>query len=178
MSCVRKRYREQGFSRKTVGILMASWRSSTKKQYRSFIKRWIQYCNKRKISFLQPDLDDALQFLTDLFEIGLSYSSLNTSLGIKIEDYAIGKHPLVIRFLRGVYNLRPTLPRYTHTWDVDKVLSFLRKLSPVKYLSLKDLTLKLCMLIALTNAARIQSLHLLSVNSVQKFSSEFVFHFD
>jgi hypothetical protein len=30
MSCVRKRYREQGFSRKTVGILMASWRSSTK----------------------------------------------------------------------------------------------------------------------------------------------------
>lgn len=184
MSCVRKRYREQGFSRKTVGVLMASWRSSTKKQYQSFIKRWIQYCNKRKISFLQPDLDDALQFLTDLFETGLSYSSLNTargalsSLGIKIEDYAIGKHPLVIRFLRGVYNLRPTLPRYTHTWDVEKVLSVLRKLSPVKHLSLKDLTLKLCMLIALTNAARIQSLHLLSVNSVQKFSSEFVFHFE
>jgi hypothetical protein len=49
---------------------------------------------------------------------------------------------------------------------------------PVKHLSLKDLTLKLCMLIALTNAARIQSLHLLSVNSVQKFSSEFVFHFE
>ena len=149
MSCVRKRYREQGFSRKTVGVLMASWRSSTKKQYQSFIKRWIQYCNKRKISFLQPDLDDALQFLTDLFETGLSYSSLNTargalsSLGIKIEDYAIGKHPLVIRFLRGVYNLQPTLPRYTNTWDVEKVLSVLRKLSPVKHLSLKDLTLKL-----------------------------------
>jgi hypothetical protein len=41
--------------------------------------------------------------------------SLNTargalsSLGIKIEDYAIGKHPLVIRFLRGVYNLQPTV---------------------------------------------------------------------
>jgi hypothetical protein len=182
---------------------MASWRSSTKKQYQSFIKRWIQYCNKRKISFLQPDLDDVLQFLTDLFETGLSYSSLNTtrgalsSLGIKIEDYAIGKHPLVIRFLRGVYNLRPTLPRYTHTWDVEKVLSVLRKLSPVKHLSLKELTMKLCMLIALTNAAslkdltmklcmlialtngaRIQSLHLLSVNSVQKFSSEFVFHFE
>ena len=32
-------------------ISMASWRSSTKKQYQSFIKRWIQYCNKRKIKF-------------------------------------------------------------------------------------------------------------------------------
>jgi hypothetical protein len=119
--------------------------------------------------------------LTDLFKSGLSYSSLNTargalsSLGIKIEDYAIGKHPLVIRFLRGVYNLRPSLPRYSHTWDVEKVLSVLRKLPPVKHLSLKDLTMKLCMLIALTNAARIQSLHLLSVNSVQKFSSGWFF---
>jgi hypothetical protein len=42
-------------------------------------ERWIQYCNNRNISFLQPDLDDALQFLTDLFETGLSYSSLNTA---------------------------------------------------------------------------------------------------
>lgn len=141
MSCVRKRYREQGFSRKTVGVLMASWISSTKKQYRSFIKRWIQYCNKRKISFLQPDLDDALQFLTDLFESALSYSSLNTargalsSLGIQIEDYAIGKHPQVIRFLRGVYNLRPTLPRYTHNWDVD--FEFLKKVIASEILKFK-----------------------------------------
>jgi hypothetical protein len=36
---------------------------------------------KGKLSFLQPDLDDALQFLTDLFKTGLSYSSLNTARG-------------------------------------------------------------------------------------------------
>lgn len=184
MSRVREIYRQQGFSRKTVAILMASWRSSTKKQYQSFIKRWIQYCNKRKISFVQPDLDDVLQFLTELFESGLSYSSINTArgalsaLGIKIEEHSIGKHPIVIRFLKGVFNTRPSTPKYTHVWDVNTVLCFLRKLSPVKYLSLKNLTLKLCMLIALTNAARIQSIHLLCVNSVKKFSSEFVFEFE
>jgi len=163
---------------------MASWRSSTKKQYQSFIKRWIQYCNKRKTSFVQPDLDDVLQYLTELYETGLSYSSINTArgalsaLGIKIEEHAIGKHPLVIRYLKGVFNTRSSTPRYTHTWDVDKVLCCLRKLSPVRYLGLKDLTLKLCMLIALTNAARIQSIHLLCVNSVKKFNSEFVFVFE
>jgi hypothetical protein len=54
--------------------------------------------------------------------------------------------------------LQPTLPRYTHTWDVEKVLSVLRKISPVKHLSLKDLTMKLCMLIALTNAASLKDL--------------------
>jgi hypothetical protein len=38
MSCVRKRYREQGFSRKTVGVLMASWISSSKNNTRLSLK--------------------------------------------------------------------------------------------------------------------------------------------
>ena len=76
--------------------------------------------------------------------------------------------------MKGVYNLRPTLARYTHILDVSKVLSYLRKLSPVKYFTLKDLTLKLCMLVALTCATRTQVMHLLSVNNVHKLSSEFL----
>ena len=44
--------------------------------------------------------------------------------------------------------------------------------------TLKDLTLKLVVLIALTNAARVQTLHLLSVNSFVKLKSEFVFQLD
>lgn len=68
--------------------------------------------------------------------------------------------------MKGVLNIRPSRPRYQSTWHVNHVLLYLRKLSPVKYLSLKDLTLKLTFLIALTNAARSQSTHLMSVNSV------------
>ena len=60
----------------------------------------------------------------------------------------------------------------------NKVLSYLRKLSPVKYITLKDLTLKLCILIALTCATRTQSIILLSVNNVHKLSSEFVIEID
>ena len=184
MSCVRKMFREQGLSRQTVSILMSSWRSSTKKQYQSYINRWFQYCSKRKVDYVRPNLNQVLEFLTVLFETGLSYSSLNTArgalsaLGITIQNHLIGRHPLIIRYLKGVFNLRPSIPRYNYTWDVNKVLTYLRKLSPVKYLSLKDLTLKLCMLIALTNAARIQSIHLLCVHSVKKFSSEFICGFD
>jgi hypothetical protein len=64
----------------------------------------------------------------------------------------VGKSPLVIRYLRGVYNLRPSVPRYSCTWDVDRVLLVLRQLSPVRSLNLKDLTLKLTMLVASTGA--------------------------
>lgn len=122
-----------------------------------------------------------IQFLTEQFEAGLGYSSLNTargalsSLGLKLEQFSAGSHPLVVRFMKGVFNLRPTTPRYADIWSVDTVLNYLRRLSPVRNLSLKDLTLKLVMLIALTNAARVQTIHMLSVNSFKKSSSEFVF---
>jgi hypothetical protein len=53
--------------------------------------------------------------------------------------------------MKGVYNLRPSKPKYCKTWDVSNVLGYLRKLSPIKFISLKDLTLKLVMLIAITS---------------------------
>ena len=45
-----------------------------------------------------------------------------------------------IQFLKGVYNLKPSKPRYTHTWDVFIVLQNLKTLSPFNALSLKHLT--------------------------------------
>jgi hypothetical protein len=80
--------------------------------------------------------------------------------------------------MKGVFNIRPSIPRYQSTWDVNHVLLYLRKLSPVKYLSLKDLTLKFTLLIALTNAARSQSIHLMSVNSVHRLKGEHIFVID
>ena len=77
--------------------------------------------------------------------------------------------------MKGVFVLRPPKPRYTYIWDVNLVLTYLRKLSPVKYLKLKELTLKLSMLMALTQAARVQTLHLLTVNSFRETKQEFVF---
>lgn len=117
-----------------------------------------------------------LDYLTFLYKEGLGYSSLNTARGalsalnIKVDGTLIGRNPLVIRFMRGVFNLRPSMPRYTEVWDVEKVLKTLRGMSPVRSLSLKDLTLKLTMLIALTGAARTNTIHLLDVNSVHKNS--------
>jgi hypothetical protein len=54
--------------------------------------------------------------------------------------------------MRGAYKLRPSEHKYCKTWDVSNVLGYLRKLSPIKFISLKDLTLKLVMLIAIITA--------------------------
>ncbi|XP_071136933.1 uncharacterized protein [Mytilus edulis] len=182
MSSVRSSFRERGFSKETTHILMSSWKSSTKKQYQVYIRKWFKYCNKKQINCFQISVGTVLEFFTTLFKEGnLGYSSLNlargalSSLGLTIDSIPVGRHAMVIRYMKGIFNLRQPRPRYESTWDVSKVLQFLRSLSPVKYLKLKDLTLKLTMLIALTNAARAQSIHFMNVNHVHKVKGEFIF---
>ncbi len=102
----------------------------------------------------------------------MGYESINTtrsalsSLGLVVDGCSAGNHPLVVRFMKGVFSLRPPLPRYTETWDVQPVLQELRAMYPLHTLTLKDLTLKLVMLMALTQAARVQTLHLLTVRGM------------
>ena len=112
-----------------------------------------------------------VEFLTVLFEAGLGYSSLNTarsalSTYVVCEGQPVGSHPLVKRFMKGVFQLRPALPRYDVTWDTSIVLSYLRTLSPVKKLSLKLLTFKLVMLLALLTGQRCQTLHALNIEDM------------
>ena len=182
MSHIRRDYEKQGISRNTTSILLASWRSGTQKQYCGYIKKWLSYCREKQINQVQASLVNVLDFLTKLFEEGLSYSSLNSArsslsaLGLCCDNIVVGSHPTIIRFMRGVYNLRPQQQKFVHIWDTNMVLCYLRKLSPVCTLALKELTLKLVMLIALTDATRAQSIHMLSVDSMEKLKNEFIFY--
>ncbi|VDI36333.1 Hypothetical predicted protein [Mytilus galloprovincialis] len=154
-----------GLSKKAAEIVISSWRQSTQKQYWTYLKKWCTFCCQRKIDIFTPTEVDVVEFLTVLYESGVGYSSINTARSA-LSSYLtlgktlpIGQWPLVKRFLRGVYNKRPMFPRYQQTWDVNVVLEFLITLSPVKLLSLRCLTLKLVMLLALVTGQRIQRLH-------------------
>ena len=67
--------------------------------------------------------------------------------------------------MKGVFQLRPALPKYNVTWETDTVLNYLRKLSPVRVLNLKRLTFKLVMLIALLTGQRCQTIHALTLSN-------------
>ena len=122
-------------------------------------------------------MSEVLEFLLTLFKsgfkskTGLGYSGINTARSalsalVLIDGKPAGQHPLVCRFLKAVFNERPSLPRYNSVWDVNRVLDYLVTLSPVKKLSLKKLTSKLVMLIGLLSAQRGQTLHLLDVKDM------------
>jgi hypothetical protein len=101
-------------------------------------------------------ISDVCEFLTELYNQGYSYETINTacsalsSLCVLQDNFTVGSHPLVVKFMTGVFNLRPTKPKYTETWDVSKVLCYLKQFSPDKDISLKMLTFKLVMLVELT----------------------------
>ena len=133
----------QWISQHAANIIIASWRTSTKKSYRSAIQKWVIFCSRTKSNPLLATVATILDCLTEEFDKGSSYSTLNTlrsalsAIITPINGTPIGAHPLITRFMAGVFNLRPALPRYTFTWDVNVVLQYLNNLGPSDKLLLK-----------------------------------------
>jgi hypothetical protein len=82
-----------------------------------------------------------------------------------------GEHPLVCRYMKGVFELRPALPKYTNIWDVNVVLSYLKSFDLAPNITLKELTLKLTMLLCLTTGQRGQTIHMIDTNYIQELPS-------
>jgi len=181
MSLVSSAPLTSGLSDKTLEVIMASWRPATCKQYSVYLNRWKEFCGKHHIDIFSPTVQQVLTFLTDLFEANASYSSVNTARSALSTivtlpgNISVGNHPLISRFVKGVFQIRPALPRYTQIWDTDIVLNYLRTVSPVINLSLKDLTYKVTMLLMLLSGQRIQTIQLLNVEFMEITNSRVKF---
>ena len=115
---------------------MQSWRPGTKKQYETYLKQWLEFCNQRQITYHSPSMRDALGFLMALHNKGLSYSTIGTARSalsnviVSGECENFGTHSLVSRFMKSVFLQNKPLPKYDCTWDVAVVLKYLETLYP------------------------------------------------
>ena len=82
---------------------------------------------------------------------------------LPVDGYSVGEHPIISRLLKGMFHVRPPDPRYSFTWDVNVLLTFLESWFPVWALKLKQLALKTAALVALVSAQRSQTLWALSI---------------
>lgn len=184
VSLIRKQFKDRGLSTTAVEVLESAWRAGTRKQYEGHLERWRQYCYQRHINPFSPTVEEGINFLAELFKKGLGYSALNTARSalssiVSLSDStSFGTHPLVCRFLKGVFENRPALPRYTRIWDVRIVLEYLKTMQPNETLTLKKLTLKLTMMLALISAQRCQTLKALSLDNISREDDKYVFTFD
>ena len=184
LSLVRQTLTGHGISTKAKDIIMAPWRTGTTKQYEVHLKRWEQFCQSQGINRFDAIVENGFDFLATLFTSGLGYSAMNTarsalsSVLILPNNITFGAHPLVARFLKGVFELKPSLPRYSSIWDVSIVLQHLRSLGPPTQLDLKSLTKKTTMLLCLLTGQRCQTLTKLDTALMQERPGKIVFTID
>ena len=133
-------------------------------------------------------MNNVLGYLHSLYEKGLAYSALNTARsaisnvgGSYIQpNYTItpiGKHPLVRRYLKEIFNKQKPVPEYNTIWSVDLVLDYLSLLWPLDKITLKELTLKLVMLIALTTGQHCQTQTYLDISDPYMKKNKACFEF-
>lgn len=82
---------------------------------------------------------------------------------------------MVRDLLRGAFNSRPPKPKYSETWEVDRVLREISNWEINESLSYTDLTHKLTMLMALVSASRCHELASLEIPHMQDFGDKVSF---
>ncbi|CAG2191649.1 unnamed protein product [Mytilus edulis] len=128
---------------------------------------------KGKSICLIPPTEVLLEFLNSLFEQNVGYSGINTAksaisaLCSLVSNRNIGKETLVKRFMKGVFTKKPSLPKYSKIWDVNKVLTYFDIISDNEQLSLLELSQKLAMLFMLLSGQRCQTIYKLELDNVQ-----------
>ena len=163
-----------GLPKTATRLLASATRRSTNKTYDCAWTKWHSWCNRRKINPISATIKDILTFLSDQFDCNLQYRTVNvlrsaiSSIHPWIEGKPVGQHPLVTRLMRGIANERPPEPRYSTTWDVSKVTTYLSSLGENKILALKLLTKKLLMLLALVSPQRSSVLWELDIRFLRK----------
>lgn len=160
---------------KAVDIMLASLSQNTYKQYDGCIKAWLNYCNENNLNYLDCSITVIINFLTTIFEKGASYGTINSYksallllLGPSINDERMK------RFMKGVFRLKPTTPKYDLTWDPAGVLNYLSQHWPNNSLKLEILSKKTASLLALVTAHRVQTLSLIKLSNIEKFESQII----
>ena len=167
---LRRSFLSEGFSDGVITLIRQSWRSSSESAYCSAWHLWDSWCLGLGVDPLSAPLKEILEFLSTQFQLGKQYRTINTIWSVismthtDIDGVRVGQHPLVSRLLKGVFNSRPPTPRYSHTWDVNLVLSYRESQPENQVLTFQALTHKVAMLMALSNAVRCSNLAALNLN--------------
>ena len=149
-----------------VDLIYNSWRKQTAAKYETQINKFLIFCVDRNISAIDATINHGIEFLTYLFEKkGRGYLYINgarstLSSFINCGAVSFGKQFLVTKVMRGIFNLRPSLPRYASVWNVKTVLDYLVT-SYTHEMSLADLTYRTAILLCMTTGQRKQTIKFL-----------------
>ena len=133
LESLRSRGEFKDISTDAFNLICSAWRRGTEKSYSVAWRKWCAWCQNKNINPLSASISDVIEFIISGFQSGLQYSTLN-SLQLALsatlpscEGVPVGQHPLIARLLQGIFNERPPLPKYSFTWDVNVIITFIQK---------------------------------------------------
>ncbi len=155
-----------------VNTIASARALSTRQAYRLKWNLFVDWCSPRREDPRRCPIAVVLSFLQDGLEQRLSPSTLKVYVAAiaahhdAVDGKSLGKHDLVIRFLRGARRLNPPRPHLVPSWDLPSVLSALRgaPFEPLQSVELKFLSLKTVLLSALATVKRVGDLQAFSVD--------------
>ncbi len=159
-----------GLSTKVVETILQSRAPATRKSYAAKWQLFTSWCNSHQLNPVECSIGSVLEFLQDRFASGLSASTLNVYMAAisahhsPVGEQSLGKHPLAVRFLRGIRRLKPPVCPRMPTWDLAMVLEALSKapFEPLEAVSPR-FTVKTVFLLAISSLKRVGNLRALSV---------------
>lgn len=151
-------------------ILDSALRSSSKKKYGTYWKQWNCFCSKNGI--ILASATNIVNFLGELYDRKMSYSTIKvakSALGhvVELPPYrTIGDHPMIIKFMKGLFNLNPPRTKVGFVWDVKILFNYFESLPDNESLSEEDLSSKTLLLMLLLGGQRLNTMFNFRVNEM------------
>ncbi len=136
---------------------------STRQTYALKWSLFATWCSSRREDPRRCTIGVVLSFLQERLERRLSPSTLKVYVAAiaahhdAVDGRSLGKHDLIVRFLKGARRLNPSRPPLVPSWDLSIVLAGLQRgpFEPLDSVELKFLSLKTALLTALTSIKRV-----------------------
>ncbi len=155
-----------------VETIIQATAPSTRQTYALKWSLFATWCSSRREDPRRCTIGVVLSFLQERLERRLSPSTLKVYVAAiaahhdAVDGRSLGKHDLIVRFLKGARRMNPSRPPLVPSWDLSIVLAGLQRgpFEPLDSVELKFLSLKTALLTALTSIKRVGDLQAFSVS--------------
>ncbi len=155
-----------------VGTIIQARAPSTRQTYALKWSLFATWCSSRREDPRRCTIGVVLSFLQERLERRLSPSTLKVYVAAiaahhdAVDGRSLGKHDVIVRFLKGARRMNPSRSPLVPSWDLSIVLAGLQRgpFEPLDSVELKFLSLKTALLTTLTSIKRVGDLQAFSVS--------------
>ncbi len=161
-----------GLPPSVVETIIQARAPSTRQTYALKWSLFATWCSSQREDPRRCTIGVVLSFLQERLERRLSPSTLKVYVAAiaahhdAVDGRSLGKHDLIVRFLKGARRMNPSRPPLVPSWDLSIVLAGLQRgpFEPLDSVELKFLSLKTALLTGLTSIKRVGDLQAFSVS--------------